>query len=177
MLLPRPVQKNEENEIDMKEDLVQKLLLYKQFKELSEKLKELEDNRNKKYARGNTALDLKLARNNNNNNNKVEEELASFDLYKLMLVYQNAVNNYEIRELKEVKHTVIKYPYTIEQQKKAIAELIEINKKMDFNDLAKNAENRVHFVYNFLAVLEMLQQKLLTIELGLGYNNFLIQKS
>lgn len=174
MLLPRPVQQDEENEIDLKEDLVQKLLLYKQFKELSEKLKELEDNRNKKYARGNTALDLKLARNNNN---KVEEELASFDLYKLMLVYQNAVNNYEIRELKEVKHTVIKYPYTIEQQKKAIAELIEINKKMDFNDLAKNAENRVHFVYNFLAVLEMLQQKLLTIELGLGYNNFLIQKS
>ncbi|MGH2622516.1 MAG: chromosome segregation protein ScpA, partial [Sphingobacterium sp.] len=67
--------------------------------------------------------------------------------------------------------------YTIEQQKKAIAELIEINKKMDFNTLAKNAENRVHFVYNFLAVLEMLQQKLLTIELGLGYNNFSIQKS
>ena len=173
MLLPRIVQQDEENEIDLKEDLVQKLVLYKQFKELSEKLKELADNRNKKYARGNTAFDLKMV---SGNNNKVEEELASFDLYKLMLVYQNVISNYQTRELQEVKHTVVKYPYTIEQQKKAIAELIEINQKIDFSSLAKNAENKVHFVYNFLAVLEMLQQQLLSIEVGLGYNNFSIQK-
>lgn len=174
MLLPRPAQQEEENEIDLKEDLVQKLLQYKQFKEVAEKLQILEANRNKIYARGNTDLDLKMA---SNKTNKVEDDLASFDLYKLLLVYQNAMDTYQVRALQqEVKHTVIKYPYTIEQQKKAIADLIELNEKMDFSSLAKNAENRVHFVYNFLAVLEMLQQKLLSIEIGLGYNNFSIQK-
>jgi segregation and condensation protein A len=30
----------------------------------------------------------------------------------------------------------------------------------------------VHFVYNFLALLEMLQQELIEIQVGLGYNNF-----
>jgi segregation and condensation protein A len=45
---------------------------------------------------------------------------------------------------------------------------------MDFKAIAKESENKVHFVYNFLAVLEMLQQELIDIQVGLGYNNFWI---
>jgi len=172
MLLPRPDLDENENEIDLKKELVQKLLLYKQFKEVCEELKVLEDNRGKLYERGNTAFDLKLA---NTNIRSIEEELSSFDLYKLMLVYERLMYHYTHR-VQEVKHTVVKYPYTIEQQKKAIAELIEINNTLDFNALSKNSENKVQFVYNFLAVLEMLQQKLLDIQVGLGYNNFWIEK-
>ncbi|MGN5955641.1 segregation and condensation protein A [Sphingobacterium lactis] len=172
MLLPRPDLDENENEIDLKKELVQKLLLYKQFKEVCEELKVLEDNRGKLYERGNTAFDLKLA---NTNVRSIEEELSSFDLYKLMLVYERLMYHYTHR-VQEVKHTVVKYPYTIEQQKKAIAELIEINNTLDFNALSKNSENKVQFVYNFLAVLEMLQQKLLDIQVGLGYNNFWIEK-
>ncbi|MDB5116458.1 MAG: chromosome segregation protein ScpA, partial [Mucilaginibacter sp.] len=74
----------------------------------------------------------------------------------------------------EVTHTVIQYPYTIEKQKKAIDDLLRINKMMDFKAIAKESENNVHFVYNFLAVLEMLQQELIDIQIGLGYNNFWI---
>jgi len=69
---------------------------------------------------------------------------------------------------------VVQYPYTIEKQKKAINELLVINSKMDFKALAGHSENKVHFVYNFLAVLEMLQQELINIQIGLGYNNFWI---
>jgi segregation and condensation protein A len=71
---------------------------------------------------------------------------------------------------------VVQFPYTIEKQKKAISELIELNKKLDFQQVLKNSENKVHFVFNFLAILEMLQQRLLNIEVGLGYNNFAIEK-
>ena len=45
---------------------------------------------------------------------------------------------------------------------------------MDFKAIALNSENKVHFVYNFLAVLEMLQQELIDIQVGLGFNNFWI---
>jgi segregation and condensation protein A len=76
----------------------------------------------------------------------------------------------------EVKHTVIRHPYSIDQQKKAIADLIEINNQLDFQYILKSSENKVQFVYNFLAILEMLQQKLLQIEIGLGYNEFSIRK-
>ncbi|MVZ63181.1 segregation and condensation protein A [Sphingobacterium humi] len=172
MLLPRPDLDENENEIDLKKELVQKLVLYKQFKEVSENFKTLEDSRMQLHERGNISQDLKIASKSIRN---TEEELSSFTLYRLMMVYERMMYNYTHR-IQEVKHTVVKYPYTIEQQKKAIAQLIEINNSLDFSAIAKHSENKVQFVYNFLAVLEMLQQKLLDIEIGLGYNNFFIAK-
>ena len=171
MLLPRPELDDDENEIDPKEDLIQKLILYKQFKDTCEDLKLLEDERLKLYKRGNINYDIKLARPESNTG----EELNSFDLYKLMMVYERVMFQYANRPA-EVKHTVIKHPYSIDQQKKAIADLIEINRQLDFQYILKNSENKVQFVYNFLAILEMLQQKLLQIEIGFGYNEFSIRK-
>ncbi len=90
-----------------------------------------------------------------------------------MTVYGRLMKNFLTRK-EDVTHTVTQYPYTIEQQKKAIEELLSINKKLDFKAIADKSENKVHFVYNFLAVLEMLQQELIDIQIGLGYNNFWI---
>ena len=72
-------------------------------------------------------------------------------------------------------HIVEQYPYHIETQKKVIDQLLSINKRLDFKVLLSNSENKVHFVYNFLAMLEMLQQDLISIQTGLGYNNFWIE--
>lgn len=170
MLLPRPDLDENENEIDLKEQLVQKLILYKQFKDICEQLKPLEESRGKLHHRGNIAIDLKKTKRQ-----VTEEELASFDLYKLMMVYEKMMYHFTHRVL-PVTHTVVKYPYTIEQQKKAITDLIELNKKLDFQHIVKNSENKVQFVFSFLAILEMLQQKLLEIEIGAGYNNFSVEK-
>jgi len=170
MLLPRPELDEHENEVDLKQQLVQKLILYKQFKDVCEQLKVFEARREKLHARGNITYDIK-----NTKRQITEEELASFDLYKLMMVYEKMMYSFTHR-VQPIKHTVVKYPYTIEQQKKAISQLIELNKKLDFQQIAKNSENKVQFVYNFLAILEMLQQKLLEIEVGVGFNNFSIEK-
>ena len=132
-------------------------------------MRPLEDERLKQEKRGNIVYDLQ----------QVEkavvpgEELSELTLYKLMMVYDKVTKRFTNRT-EEVKHTVVQYPYTIEKQKKAINELLLINRKLDFKALAGNSENKVHFVYNFLAVLEMLQQELINIQIGLGYNNFWI---
>lgn len=169
MLLPRPELDEDNNEVDLKEQLVQKLILYKQFKGICEDLKELESKREKYHHRGNTKFDLKQTKRQ-----ITEEELASFDLYKLMMVYEKMMFHFTHRVV-PVKHTVVKFPYTIEQQKDAISALLDLNKKLDFQQILKNSENRVQFVFNFLAILEMLQQKLLEIEVGLGFNNFIVE--
>lgn len=168
MLLPRPELDENENEVDLKEQLVQKLILYKQFKDVCEDLKGLETNREKLHERGNIAFDLKQTKRQ-----ITEEELASFDLYKLMMVYEKMMYHFTHRVV-PVTHTVVKFPYTIEKQKDAISALLDLNKKLDFQLLLKNSENRVQFVFNFLAILEMLQQKLLEIEVGMDYNNFAV---
>jgi len=172
MLLPRPEFDEEGNEIDLKKDLVQKLIEYKKFKTVCEDLKALEDNRFMIEKRGNIAFNLKSIANEADPG----EELNSFDLYKLMKVYDRLMQAYSNKS-QEIKHTVVQYPYTIEQQKKAIASLLSINKKLDFKSIQQFSENKVHFVYNFLAILEMLQQQILELQLGMGYNNFWVKKA
>src|SRR5690606_19755149 len=167
MLLPRPELDEAGNEIDPKEDLVQKLAMYKQYKIATADLQVLEAARAKLFKRGNIAADLNLV----GEHGGTGDELATLDLYKLMVVYERLMYRYENRS-KEVRHTVEKYPYTIEQQKKAIASLLELNDRLDVGLVLKNSANKVHFVYNFLAILEMLQQQLLELQVGLGYNNF-----
>ncbi len=169
MLLPRYEVDDAGNEIDIKQDLIRKLIAYKRFKLVCEALKPLEHERLKQKKRGSIHVDMdtvaELA--------IPGEELESFDLYKLMLVYNRVLSRYQSRS-KIVKHTVLQYPYTIEQQKKVITDLLKINKQIDFTGLAKKSDNKVHFVYNFLALLELLQQELADIQIGLGYNNFRI---
>lgn len=170
MLLPRPDLDEEGNEIDLKRDLIQKLLEYKKFKGIAEKLREFEEERFKQEKRGNIAIDLQqialIA--------EPGEELESFNLYKLMLTYHKVIQRSVQRDTKQ-EHIVEQYPYQIETQKKLIAQLLSINNRLDFKVLLSNSENKVQFVYNFLAMLEMIQQDLISIQTGLGYNNFWIE--
>lgn len=169
MLLPRYEAEEEGGEHDPKAELIRKLIEYKKFKQICEELRPLEDDRFSREKRGNIAHDLQ----------QVEqvvlpgEELSEISLYKLMMVYER-VNKRYMNRTEEVTHTVVQYPYTIEEQKKAINDLLKINERLDFKSIAGRSENKVHFVYNFLAVLEMLQQELIKIQIGLGFNNFWI---
>jgi segregation and condensation protein A len=169
MLLPRYEAENGETEADSKEDLIRKLIEYKKFKDICEQLRPLEEERFKQERRGNIAAELAA----------IEavampgEELADLTLYRLMQVYDR-VNRRFLSRSEEITHTVVQYPYTIEQQKKAIDDLLRINGRLDFDAMVKNSENRVHFIYNFLAMLEMLQQELIEIQIGASYNNFWI---
>jgi segregation and condensation protein A len=167
LLLPRYEVDEDGNQLDPKQDLIQKLIEYKRYKEICETLKPLEEERLKQERRGNIHVDMETVAGLA----APGEELESFDLYKLMIIYNRVMGKYQTRS-QEVTHTVIQYPYTIELQKKAIAQLLSINKRLDFSGLAKNSDNKVHFVYNFLALLEMLQQELVDIQIGTGYNNF-----
>ncbi|HYK77179.1 MAG TPA: segregation/condensation protein A [Daejeonella sp.] len=171
MLLPRPELDEAGNEIDLKEELIRKLIEYKKFKEVSEGLRLLEHERFKQEKRGNISFDLQRI----TETAEPGEELVSFDLYKLMQVYDRVLKRYAERSQEHV-HAVIQYPYTIENQKRIIANLISINQKLDFNELLTHSDNKVHFVYNFLALLEMLQQQLISIQSGEGFNNFRVHQ-
>jgi segregation and condensation protein A len=169
MLLPRYEVDAEGNEVDLKEELIRKLVEYKKIKQLCEELRPFEEERFKQEKRGNIPFDI----------SQVErvtvpgEELSSVSLYKLMLTFER-LNKRWLTRSEPVTHTVVQYPYTIERQKKAINDLLRINSRLDFKAIAGNSDNKVHFVYNFLAVLEMLQQELIDIQIGLGFNNFWI---
>lgn len=171
MLLPRTALHTEETEINSEEDLIARLIAYKQFKQVAESLTLLETERFKQFKRGNISEDLTIISKFSSNN----DELHALNLYTLLNVYHRTLNKYTNRT-KEIKHTVVQYPYTIEQQKNVISNLLNINKEIDFAVILKNSANKVQFVYNFLAILEMLQEQLVSIRIGTGYNNFRLQE-
>ena len=171
MLLPRP-EVNEQGEvIDPREELVRNLLEYKKYKSVVEDLAALEQDRLSKEKRGNLVKELKEL----SKLDDVEGELQHLDLYKLLNVFQKCMSRLASRS-DEPKHTVIQYPYTIEQQKEFVLEKISFKKQVPFTELIAYNPEKIFVIYTFLAILELLQLSELTLILGEGYNNFWVEK-
>jgi len=171
MLLPRSSTDCDGNEIDPRDELVTHLLEYKKYKLVAKELIELEEKRLQKFIRGNLQDELKkiaiLA--------QVEAELQEIDLYKLLKTYEKVISKHK-KNNQQTVHTIIQYPYTIEQQKKIILNEIEQKNKLSFNDLIKLSPDRIAFIFNFLAILELLQTHEIGIYISEGYNSFWIYK-
>ena len=80
----------------------------------------------------------------------------------------------EHRENKKV-HTVVKYKFSIKSQKSYI--LTSIKEKTPFEELFLKLDNRIHAVFTFLAMLELIQENMLKINIGIGKNNFWLSKN
>ncbi len=172
MLIPRKELNEEGEEVDPREELVKRLLEYKKYKIVVEELRILEKARAERFERGNTEYEAKQIYQQYSN----ENDLESINLYKLMSVFHVVLERFEERK-KEVKHEVVRYPYTIRNQKEALAKLINTPKELNFQQLFIACANRVHAIFRLLAMLEMAQEKRLYLRVGLGMNNFWVRKN
>ncbi len=172
MLLPRPVLDEDGNEIDPRDELVKHLLEYKKYKSVLEQLSKMESDRLDREKRGNLLREIKsLAQGVN-----VEAELQDLDLYKMMKVYLRVMNRYEQEKNKPV-HQVVQYPYSIDRQKDFLIKRMYTspNQRVSFVDLVKEKPEKILVIFNFLAILELLQLRRITLVLGEGFNNFWIE--
>ena len=170
MLLPRPQLDEEGNEIDPRDELVKHLLEYKKYKSVIEQLGSMEAERIAKSPRGNIIGELRSL----SAGTDVEAELQDLDLYKLLRVFERALKNFEDEQNRPV-HQVIPYPYTIDGQKSKLLGMLTRNKKVAFTDLLQEEKSKIVLVFNFLAILELLQAQEIEIIIGEGYNNFWIE--
>ncbi|MDP3473288.1 MAG: segregation/condensation protein A [Algoriphagus sp.] len=172
MLLPRPELNEKGEEVDPREELIRNLLEYKKYKSVVEEMAQMESLRLSKEKRGNLAKELlELSKNED-----VEAEMQHVDLYKLLKVFQKCMARLASR-VDETKHTVIQYPYTIEQQKDFVLEKISFKKQVPFEEFIQFNPEKIFVIYTFLAILELLQLSLVTIIIGDGYNNFWVEKT
>jgi len=171
MLLPRP-ELNEKGElVDPREELVRNLLEYKKYKSVVEELSNLEQDRLYKEKRGNLVKELEEL----SKVEDVEAELQHLDLYKLLHVFQKCMSRLAARA-DETTHTIIQFPYTIEQQKAFVLEKISFKKQVPFTEFISYNPDKIFVIYTFLAILELLQLSELTLVLGEGFNNFWVEK-
>lgn len=169
MLLPRKEKDEFGNEIDPRAELIQKLMEYKRFKETLPELQTLEERRVQQIARGNLTRELSEIGDEFN----TEHEIHSITLFKLLKAFDKVMNRMELRE-NQPQHTIIKYDYTIESQKEFLLHLTRVQAETSFERIFETCTNRVQAVFTFLAMLELIQNKLVAIKIGLGVNNFWI---
>jgi segregation and condensation protein A len=124
-----------------------------------------------KEKRGNLMKELKQLAEITN----VEAELQDVDLFKLLMVFEKVLKRQEEEKNKPV-HQVIQYPFTIEGQKEYILNEITIKPRVPFIELFEKAPTRIALIFNFLAILEMLANGMISIQQGEGFNNFWVMK-
>jgi len=170
MLLPRKELDEHGNEIDPRQELIDKILEYKKFKEASHKLAEMEQERMFMVKRGNLQQDI----------NAVGEEasegteIQSISLFKLMKVFEKVMQRLHDRQNKP-QHVVYRYNYTMEESREYVLKVTSEEKTMSFEKIFDVCQDRLHAIFIFLTVLELVQQNYMAIIIGEGRNNFIVE--
>ena len=170
MLLPRKEIDAQGNEIDPRQELIDKILEYKKFKEASEKMAEMEAIRMLMIKRGNLQKELSSIGEEAGEGT----EIQTVSLFKLMKAFEKVALRLHEKNNRPV-HTVVQYNYSMEGVRTHLLQISKEHKTLAFEKIFDVCENRIHAIFIFLNMLELVQQKYLQILIGEGRNNFILE--
>ncbi len=165
MLLPREVDEKGE-EIDPRAELIQALLEYKKYKEMSEELAFFESNQRKLNFRGNFSEDTKIAPP------EYETLLRNVTIYDLAKAFKKALDKIK----PEVFHEIKKINITIDEQISYILQKVEEMTELSFLALVGDMQEKIRIVITFIALLELTKSAMIGIKESPEFNDFVIYK-
>ena len=153
MLLPRHNEDDEEEEIDPREALIERLTNYERYKELSETFKDLEEERHQVYTKTPESLkeffpEMEVV---NNSDVTLDDLLEAFRKF-LERKKQN----------RPLSTKVTKKGITVEQRRQSIKKVLKDKGKVNFLELFDEI-TKEYVVVTFLAILEMAKKSELKI--------------
>lgn len=170
MLLPRKELDADGNEIDPRQELINKILEYKRFKEAASKMAEMEALRLLMVKRGNLQKEISQIGEEAGEGT----EIQTVTLFKLMKAFEKVVFKLQERKNRPV-HTVVQYNYTMEGSREYMLDICRTEKTVSFEKIFDVCENRIHAIFLFLSLLELVQQRFMSLLTGEGRNNFIIE--
>ena len=170
MLLPRKELDEQGNEIDPRQELVDKILEYRRFKDAAARLADMEATRMLLVKRGNLQREISTIGEEASEGT----EIQAITLFKLMKAFEKVMKRLEERNSRPV-HTVVRYNYTMEESREKMLEAAQREKILSFEKIFDACEERLEAIFTFLSLLELVQQKYLSIIIGEGKNNFIIE--
>ena len=170
MLLPRKELDAQGNEIDPRQELVDKILEYKRFKEAAEEMTMMEAERLLQQKRGNIRKELEAIGEEYSEGT----EIQTVTMFKLMQSFEKVMKRFQDRNNKP-QHVVIKYNYSQEGQREYLLDYMKTQTRAAFETVFSQCTNRIHAIFTFLAMLELVQQKFFSILIGTGRNNFILE--
>ena len=159
LLLPQTKLEDEDYEEDPREQLIQRLIEYKQYKELVDDFKTLEEERKKTFSK--ESSDLQQYKRDND-----EIDLGDTTLDDLILAFQKFLERKQLD--KPLNTTITKKEYSIQQRSKEIKDVLKIKKNIEFSELFEEF-NRGYIVVTFLSILDLAKKNDLIIK---QENNF-----
>jgi len=148
MLLPP--EQSEEEELDPRANLVQRLVEYKRFKEMSLQMKNYEEEQMKVHYRGYRSADEHIVEEETS-----EDVIRDVTFFDLIASFKFAMD----RMPKKFIHEIEKINVTIEEQIAYIEEYFSRRSEATFYDLVKDFTERIRIVVTFLALLETIRAK------------------
>ena len=162
MLLPRVEEENDEEEEDPKEALVNRLIEYQRYKDLTSDFKELEQERRQIYTR----LPENLKEYSDSNTIINNSDVTLDDLLQAFL---------ERKKLEQPLHTkVTKKEMSVEERTISIRNILKKKKKVNFLELF-DVLKKEYVVVTFLAILEMAKQNELRISQETEYGDIICE--
>jgi segregation and condensation protein A len=167
MLLPKPERgPDEEEEEDPRAELVRRLLEYKQYKEVAEKLRGREEEQRYVYYRQYFRSDVKTF-----SEETAEDMLKNVTLFDLMAAFKRALD----KAPKKTVHVVEKISYTIEEQTDYILGIFLNRSQVTFFELIDGME-RIGIIITFLALLELIKSKTVAFHQEANFEDLLVYK-
>jgi segregation and condensation protein A len=148
MLLPP--EQGEEEELDPRANLIQRLVEYKRYKEMSLQMKNREEEQMKVHYRGYRSADEHIVEEETGEN--MIRDVTFFDL---IASFKFAID----RMPKKFFHEIDKINVTVEEQIAYIEEYFLRRSEATFYDLVKDFSERIRIVVTFLALLEVIRTK------------------
>jgi len=170
MLLPRKELDEQGNEIDPRQELIDKLLEYKRYKEAAATLAEMEAIRQLMVRRGNLQKEMSQIGEESGEGT----EIQTITLFKLMKTFEKVMQRIQQRQNKPV-HTVVQYSYTMESSRKHILASVREQRTMAFDKVFEICRDRLQAIFLFLSMLELVQLNYMSILVGEGRNNFIVE--
>ena len=170
MLLPRKELDAQGNEIDPRQELIDKILEYKKYKEAAAQMADMEAIRMLMVKRGNLQKEISGLGEEAGEGT----EIQNITLFKLMKAFEKAMQRMYDRNHRPV-HTVVRYNYTMEESREYMLKTVQAEKTTAFEKIFESCENRIHALFLFLSLLELVQQKYMFIITGEGRNNFILE--
>ena len=164
LLLPRHVEEDEEDE-DPKENLVNRLIEYQKYKDLTNDFKELENERKKIYTRLPENLKEYSDSNTMINNSDVT-------LDDLLLAFQKFLERKKLEEPLTTK--VTKKEMSVEERTISIRKILKSKRKVNFLELF-DVLNKEYVVVTFLAILEMAKKNEIKISQDTKYGDIICE--
>lgn len=162
-LLPNDNIKEEDDDEEItKENLINRLLEYQRYKEVSGTFKELEKERKKIYIKG-------PERVSEYTNTKMEGEAGVEDLL-------NAFKSFlERQELdKPLETTITRKEYSIRERKSGIRNILKNRKKVYLDELIEE-HNKPYIVVTFLSILEMVKERDIIVIQNKNFDKILVE--